>query len=79
MKLKKSFVRFLALALLMATAMLSTGYTAYAQEINVNSKNGDVVIFAEQTEWYFRIVDGRLQKRLWSITWGKWLTDWEWA
>lgn len=31
---------------------------------------------AEQTEWRHRIVNGQWQKRLWSITEGKWLTDW---
>ncbi|HCX62229.1 hypothetical protein [Sedimentibacter sp.] len=77
MKLKKSFARFLSLTLLMVTALLSTGYTAYAQKINIDSTSGDVVIFAEETQWYFRTVDGRIQKRLWSITWGKWLTEWE--
>lgn len=79
MKLKKFIIRFLSLMLLMVTALLSTGYTAHAQEININNTNGDVVIFAEETEWYFRVVDGRIQKRLWSLTWGKWLTEWEWA
>lgn len=33
----------------------------------------------EKTEWRYRIVDDRLQKRLWSISEGKWLTDWEWV
>lgn len=31
---------------------------------------------AEQTEWIFRYNNGKLQRRLWSITYGKWLTDW---
>ena len=31
---------------------------------------------AEQTKWYYRTHDGKLQKRLWSVTYGKWLTDW---
>lgn len=79
MKLKKSFIRFLSLMLLMVTALLSTGYTAYAQDINIDSTNGDVTIFAEQTEWRYRVVDGYLQRRLWSLTWGKWLTEWEWV
>ena len=31
----------------------------------------------EETEWYYRITDdGLFQKRLWSITYRKWLTDW---
>ncbi len=31
---------------------------------------------AEETTWYFRVVNGRTQMRLWSITYGKWLTEW---
>ena len=32
---------------------------------------------AEETEWYYRIVDNLIvQKRLWSITYGYWKTDW---
>ena len=30
----------------------------------------------EETEWYFRVANGLLQKRLWSLTYGYWLTDW---
>lgn len=31
----------------------------------------------EETEWYYRITDdGLVQKRLWSLTYGYWLTDW---
>lgn len=32
----------------------------------------------EETKWYYRIVDDRLQHRLWSITNMVWLTEWEW-
>ena len=32
---------------------------------------------AEETEWYYRILDNYyVQRRLWSITYRKWLTDW---
>ena len=31
---------------------------------------------SEETVWRQRIYNGMLQKRLWSITYGKWLTDW---
>ena len=32
---------------------------------------------AEETEWYYRIVDNLIvQKRVWSITYGYWKTDW---
>ena len=31
---------------------------------------------AEQTQWYYRINNGVLEKRLWSVTYQRWLTDW---
>lgn len=31
---------------------------------------------SEETVWYTRIYEGRMQVRLWSITYGEWLTDW---
>ncbi len=37
---------------------------------------GTVMPMAEQKRWYYRQVDGKYQKRLWSITECKWLTDW---
>lgn len=43
------------------------------------TEDGGEVIQAEETEWKYRVVDGKLQKRLWSITYAKWLTDWEWV
>lgn len=31
------------------------------------------------TEWIYRIVDGKEQRRLWSHSYQKWLTDWLWV
>lgn len=31
---------------------------------------------AEETIWYVRYVDGQRQRRLWSRTYERWLTDW---
>lgn len=31
---------------------------------------------AEETQWYYRVFNGKKQMRLWSITEGKWLTEW---
>lgn len=28
------------------------------------------------TEWFYRTYNGQAQKRLWSVTEEKWLTDW---
>ena len=33
---------------------------------------------AEETKWYYRVVDNYyVQRRLWSLTYGYWKTDWE--
>ena len=41
------------------------------------SSQSDISPMAEEAEWFFRYTeDGTLQKRLWSITYQKWLTDW---
>lgn len=31
---------------------------------------------AEEVTWYYRMVNGREQMRLWSRTYGHWITDW---
>lgn len=31
---------------------------------------------ADENVWYTRVYNGKLQKRLWSNTYGVWLTDW---
>lgn len=53
----------------------------YAGEPNgsVSIERTGIELRAEQTEWRYRVVDGKLQKRLWSLTYGKWLTEWEWV
>lgn len=81
MKLKNLLTRCFAaglLSVLLSTALIP-GYTAYAAETAGYTEDGGAVINAEETMWYYRVVDEKLQKRLWSITYGKWLTDWEWV
>jgi hypothetical protein len=33
--------------------------------------------YAEETEWKFRIYKNKLQQRLWSITYGHWIGQWQ--
>jgi len=42
------------------------------------AENGSVEVQprAEETVWYYKNVDGIVYARLWSLTYGKWLTDW---
>jgi len=39
-------------------------------------KDDIVIARAEETTWVYRDYNGWLQKRQWSNTYGKWLTDW---
>ena len=73
------------ISLLLTLVMcLSFSVAAFAENPNVPGKeNGAELIVpgeqprAEETQWYYRITDdGLFQKRLWSITYGYWKTDW---
>lgn len=77
LKLKNLLVRCSVMGLLIM-CLISAFSPVYAAEEVINHKDGGAVIQAEETEWRYRVVDGKLQKRLWSITYGEWLTDWEW-
>ncbi len=43
---------------------------ALVQDVTENSAR------AIETKWYYRTYNGVYQKRLWSLTDQKWLTDW---
>lgn len=65
----------LVLALIISLAI---SIPAFAAE-PANSKEGSdkvTVMRAEETQWYYRVYNGQKQKRLWSITYGYWITAW---
>lgn len=77
MKLRKALI---ALVLALATFVGCTGVMAAeavhpAQPAAV--KDDGVSPQTEETEWYVRWHEGRRQRRLWSITYERWLTEWE--
>ena len=47
-----------------------------SMDMSVNTVLNSKEVKINQTKWYYRTYNGREQKRLWSITEGKWLTDW---
>jgi hypothetical protein len=72
MKKKRPMLFFLA-----ALSCLSMmAIPAAAIEIPETQDNTIITPQAEETEWAYRKLDGKYQKRLWSITYGYWLTDW---
>lgn len=65
------------LAVLMCQALAGPALATDAQpEAYACSEVGEIQPRIEETMWYVRTVDGVKQMRLWSITYGKWLTDW---
>lgn len=77
MKLKRLTCVVLALlAMLMSFAVSAAPIVESHQGENVTD-TATVSPKAEETMWYYRIYNGHLQKRLWSLTRGIWLTEWE--
>lgn len=75
----KKRVLILALtSLLCLNLMAMPAFAAEAPENPVSAETNTEVVspMAEETEWVYRINDGVWQKRLWSLTYAVWLTDW---
>lgn len=65
-------------ALILCLSLSSPAFADYTT-IDIPSTveaSSEIQPHAEETEWVVRIYNGRVEKRLWSITYGKWLTDW---
>lgn len=75
---KTMVIRLLSLCLVLA-ALVAITPTAFASE-NTTSSNPpmseQITPRIDETGWYYRTYNGLFQKRLWSYTEGKWLTDW---
>lgn len=79
MKIKKYFI-FLTTAIVSLTLLNGVKVSATEMKVTIpNQSSESIVPYAEETKWYYRYVNGKTQKRLWSYTYGKWLTDWEWV
>lgn len=60
-------------------AMLQFGTVTYAETAIPNEtaiENTQISPRAEVKEWRFRDNKGQLQKRLWSVTYGRWIGEW---
>lgn len=80
MKKRNSLTIKLLILVMVLISLLTTAPTILAAEttaaVNTAFSENQVSPLAEETGWYYRVVDGVAQKRLWSYTEGKWLTDW---
>ena len=70
---KKVAIKIISLCLSLILFM-SVSPTVYAVD---NVPSGEQITpRIDETEWVIRTYNGKIQKRLWSYTEGKWLTDW---
>lgn len=77
--MKRIISVLLAIILSFSFSSVAFADTINADETNASineSAESDTSTRAEETIWYFRIVNGIKQMRLWSLTYGKWLTPW---
>ena len=71
--------RIIALMLFLFLLPTTAFAMPQAQEAEIIDSDIDIQARVEQVLYYYRVVDGRLQYRIWSATYGYWLTDWAWA
>lgn len=75
--MKKMKVIILSMILCMSFSMHGWASTVQNSTVANNAMYmSDVNERAEVTKWYYRTVDGVKEKRLWSVTYGYWITDW---
>jgi uncharacterized protein YxeA len=72
----KRIISFL-LALVLCFTISATAFAELPDSLDGQNEVIEEQNRVEETKWYFRVYDGYIvQKRLWSITYGVWLTDW---
>ncbi len=67
----------LMLAVILCLSLSATAFADYTTPA-CGEDSGDSVSVqrAEETKWVYRTYNGNIEKRLWSLTYAKWLTDW---
>lgn len=68
----KEILIYLLLSILVLSNIPSDVH-AVSQVTTYNKE--EIKPYAEEVGWFIRYVNGRKQKRLWSYTYGHWITD----
>ncbi|MBR6537975.1 MAG: hypothetical protein IKT67_12330 [Lachnospiraceae bacterium] len=53
-----------------------TGVCLIRAKHTAEAKQEEILLCKEETKWYYRTENGVLQKRQWSLTYGKWMSEW---
>lgn len=76
MKKAKSLLLLLCTVLVMANTLAVGTFAANVRVPDPAPATEDITPYAEQLKWYYRDNNGVIEKRLWSITYQRWVTDW---
>ena len=77
---KRLMAFFLVVVIAMSLVVPATATEAVeVKQAYVTTEQYAVVPFTEMIQPFFRTYNGRLQVRIWSLTWGRWITDWEYV
>ncbi|MBE6968193.1 MAG: hypothetical protein E7444_07140 [Ruminococcaceae bacterium] len=71
-------IRTIIISILICMCLFVSAFAVQSEEppAGVEAENSEIQPRGEETRWYFREIDGVKQARLWSLTYGRWLTDW---
>lgn len=53
-----------------------TTFTTAIAKANTGNENTEIMPYADETEWRYKVVDGKLYKRKYNITKKKWIGSW---
>ena len=73
--MKKLFFSFTLIVILLFSSITPVSAADFPAPTAIESPE-EVLPASEETQWVFQIKDGQLQKRLWSRTYQRGLTEW---
>ena len=65
-----------ALIVIMSINMFAVVGFAQDTKEAPSTESTNIQTRVEETGWFYKVENGVLYKRLWSYTWGVWLTNW---
>lgn len=74
--MKTRLLAFLLATIMTVSLFAMTTFAANDERPTDRASGEAIVTRAEEVTWYYRNYNGHVQKRLWSNTYGYWLTDW---
>jgi len=75
-KVKRAVSVVIILVILFSFAVTASAAATNSVADPISAEEQSVTPRQELTRWYFRMNNGVVEQRLWSITFGRWLTDW---